>query len=266
VQLQGELTGIRDHGLGLAAISYDSPDTLKKFANSRGITFPLISDRGSEIIKRYGILNTQQQPGGRAFGVPYPGTFLVDRKGVVTARFFEDAYQERYTAATMLASQGATAAGAAVVARTPHITVHAAPTATVVAPGHRITIIVDVTPAPGIHVYAPGRHSYQVVRFEVDPAPSIRVHDVRYPPSDIYDFAPLNERVEVYSKPFQLRRDVTVLATPEVQKALAEAPTLTITGALEYQACDDKICYNPTRVPMSFTLSTKALDRRPPDK
>lgn len=40
--------------------------------------------------------------------------------------------------------------------------------------------------------------------------------------------------------------------------------TVNITGALEYQACDDKVCFNPTRVPISFVLSLKGLDRRPP--
>jgi hypothetical protein len=59
-------------------------------------------------------------------------------------------------------------------------------------------------------------------------------------------------------------QDVTILATPEIQKALAALPTLTIAGALEYQACDDKVCYNPARVPFSFRVTTKALDRRPP--
>lgn len=45
---------------------------------------------------------------------------------------------------------------------------------------------------------------------------------------------------------------------------LANASSVTIGGALEYQACDDKVCYNPTRVPLSFTLAVKPLDRRPP--
>ena len=106
MELQGRYDDIRKQGLGLVAISYDSPETLKRFADSRGITFPLISDAGSAIIKRYGILNEQEKPGTRSFGIPHPGTFIVDRNGVVTARFFEDAYQERYTAAAILASRG----------------------------------------------------------------------------------------------------------------------------------------------------------------
>jgi hypothetical protein len=122
VELQGRYDDIRKQGLGLIAISYDSPETLKKFADSRGISFPLISDSGSAIIKRYGILNEQQEPGTRSYGIPHPGTFIVDRNGVVTARFFEDAYQERYTAAAILVAQGANPDGASVTAQTNHLT------------------------------------------------------------------------------------------------------------------------------------------------
>ena len=42
----------------MAAISYDPVETLAAFSRQRGITFPLLSDAGSETIKRYGILNT----------------------------------------------------------------------------------------------------------------------------------------------------------------------------------------------------------------
>jgi hypothetical protein len=264
VELQGRSEDIRKQGLGLMAISYDAPETLKRFADSRGITFPLISDAGSAIIKRFGILNDQQEPGSRSYGIPHPGTFIVDRNAVVTARFFEDAYQERYTAAAILAAHGANPVGTAITAQTPHLNMSATISDATVAPGERISIIVGVTPRPGMHVYAPGKHDYRVVRLNVDPQSWLRAHETRYPASEMYHFKPLDERVEVYAKPFRLVQDVTVLASPEVQKALSATSSVTITGALEYQACDDKVCYNPTRVPFSFTVATKALDRRPP--
>ena len=92
----------------------------------------------------------------------------------------------------------------------------------------------------------------------------LRVHDTRYPPSEIYHFKPLDERVEVYARPFRLTRDLTLLATPEAQKQLGAMPSVTITGGLEYQACDDQICFNPARVPIAFEVTLRPLDRRPP--
>jgi hypothetical protein len=104
---------------------------------------------------------------------------------------------------------------------------------TTVAPGERISIILTVIPRSNVHVYAPGEHDYRVVRLNVDPQPWLRAHATQYPPSEIYHFKPLDERVETYSKPFRMVQDVIILAAPEVQKALAAMPTVTIAGALE---------------------------------
>jgi len=35
------------------------------------------------------------------------------------------------------------------------------------------------------------------------------------------------------------------------------SPTVRISGRLEYQACDDKVCYAPTRIPISFVLDVQ---------
>jgi hypothetical protein len=264
VELQDRYDDIRKQGLGLVAISYDPPETLRRFAASRSISFPLISDPGSVLIRAYGILNEAEKPGARGYGIPHPGTFIVDRKGVVVSRFFEDAYQERYSAASILSTLGGANTGVVASASTSHVSVTASLSAGAAAPGQRLSIVVVVTPARGIHVYAPGKHDYQVVNLTITPQPWLRVHQTVYPRSDIYHFKPLDEWVEVYMKPFELRRDLTLLATQEAQKQLAAMPSVTITGALEYQACDDKVCFNPVRVPMSFPITLRPLDRRGP--
>ena len=264
MELQSRYADITRQGLGLIAISYDAPATLKKFSDSRGIMFPLISDAGSAIIKQYGLLNATVDPKSRTYGIPHPGTFIVDHRGVVRSRFFEDAYQERYTAATILSTLGAGVAGSPITANTTHLTMTASISDAVAAPGERLAIVMNVTPKPGMHLYAPGKHDYQVVGLTIDPQPWLRPQATIYPASQIYHFKPLNERIEVFMKPFQLRRDATLLATPESQKLLAGMTSVTITGALEYQACDDKLCFNPARVPVSFVVKLKGLDLRPP--
>ncbi len=264
MELQARYDSIKRQGLGLIAISYDSVETLKQFADSRRITFPMVSDPGSSIIRRFGLLNDTVDPATRASGVPYPGTFIVNRRGVVTSRFFEDAYQERSTAGSILARLGMDVSGPTAKGSGPHLTLDASITDAVVAPGERVTINLDIRPERGIHVYAPGKHRYQVVRLILDPQPWLRAHQSQYPASEIYRFAPLNERVEVFSKPFRISTDVTILATPDAQKLLAEQDSVSIGGAVEYQACDDKICFNPARVPVSFVLEVKPLDRKPP--
>lgn len=264
MELQSRYADITRQGLGLIAISYDSAETHQRFSASRSITFPIVADPGSAIIKQYGLLNQTVDPKSTTFGIPHPGTFIVDRKGVVVSRFFEDAYQERYTTATILSSLGAGIGGGAVKADTAHLTLTATISDTTAAPGERLSIVVDASPKPGMHLYAPGKHTYRVVQVTIDPQSWLRTHDPVYPASEIYHFKPLDERVEVFMKPFRLRRDLTLLATPAAQKLLGAMSSVTITGAFDYQACDDKLCYNPARVPFSFTVEMKPLDRRPP--
>ena len=79
MQLQRGYPDLQKKGIGLAAISYDPPATLKAFAAARGITFPLLSDSGSATIKAYGLLN--EQATGKTAGIPHPGTFMLDHAG-----------------------------------------------------------------------------------------------------------------------------------------------------------------------------------------
>ncbi|MEZ5285422.1 MAG: hypothetical protein R2712_11575 [Vicinamibacterales bacterium] len=59
----------------------------------------------------------------------------------------------------------------------------------------------------------------------------------------------------VYSKPFRLTRQITILDTPEARKALAGRSSVELAGTLQYQACDDTVCYAPGKVPVSFTIT-----------
>jgi hypothetical protein len=140
---------------------------------------------------------------------------------------------------------------------TPHLTVESRISHTTVSPGARVTVTVEVAPRRTMHVYAPGKHDYQVVALTLDPQPWARIEPTKYPASEQYYFAPLNETVEVYSAPFRLTRELLVLDTPESRKLLAGQSNVTVAGRLEYQACDDKVCYSPSKVPVSFSVAVK---------
>lgn len=261
MELQDRLPELRSQGLTVVAVSYDPVETLAKFASERKINYPLLSDRGSAIIRQYNLLNESVERESRAYGVPHPGTFMLDASRRVTSRFFEERYQERNTAASIVVRQGSAATGPTVTTRNQHLTVTASASDAQVAPGSRITLAFDVTPARNIHVYAPGDHSYQVIAAHIEPQPVLMLHDARYPPSETYHFAPLKETVAVYQQPFRLTRDVTIAATREAQQALRELKTLKVSGKLEYQACDDKVCFRPTAIPFALELHVKPLDR-----
>ena len=76
---------------------------LAECAEKQGIPFPLLSDLDSEVIRRYGILNTQIEPeDGFFYGIPYPGVFVTDGDGTVVAKFFHDTYKKRDSAEVVI--------------------------------------------------------------------------------------------------------------------------------------------------------------------
>ena len=108
-ELQTRMADLRRNGIGLAAVSYDAAPILADFSKRRGITFPLLSDPGSATIRRYGILNTTvPDTNQQSYGIPFPGTFMLNTQGVVTSRFFEQAYQERSTVGSIMADLATT--------------------------------------------------------------------------------------------------------------------------------------------------------------
>ncbi len=81
-------------------ISYDDPAVLKRFSDQAKISFPLLSDPESKTIEAYHVRNEAAK--GKAEGVPDPGTFLLDRDGVIRAKLFHDGYVNRHTAEALI--------------------------------------------------------------------------------------------------------------------------------------------------------------------
>ncbi len=82
-------------GFHVAAMTYDPVATLKAAEEEHGATFPLLYDEGNTHVKAMGILNTQYSPGQRAYGIPYPGIFVLDAQGVIRAKLAEEDYKIR---------------------------------------------------------------------------------------------------------------------------------------------------------------------------
>ena len=245
-----------------------------------------MSDAGSSTIKAYGILNPAAEwavgrdkddpavvaevrkyvsvvgANARMGGMAFPGTFMLERQGRVTSRFFEDFYIDRNTVSSVMLRLGAgTTPIAATKISTGQIEITTFPSDTAVAPGNRVSLVFDVAPHAGVHVYAPGASGYRPISVTIAPQPFIQLTPLKYPSSEIYFFKPLKERVPVYQKPFRLVQEMLLEGTPQAQAALQGKESLTIAGSVEYQACDDKVCFNPTSVPVTWTLTLRPLLR-----
>ena len=284
LELQSQYDRLRRDGLGLVGISYDSQEILATFSQQHSITFPLLSDVGSATIKRYGILNTVAEEGlgangkdpnvvaqvklyvsanganERQRGIPFPGTFIVDRAGRVKARFFEDSYTVRNTVSNIrVRLNEVDSAVAATRVDSQHLDVVTYPSDAAVAPGNRFSVVARITPHTGVHVYAPGAGNYKIIELKVLPGQYTRALAPAYPPSEVYFFKPLNERVPTYQKPFTITQEVVLDGQASTRTALSGQSSLGISGVLTYQACDDRLCYDPVSLPLTWTVGLKPI-------
>ena len=280
-----EVSKLRAQGLGLATISYDAPAPIAAFAKLKNITFPMLSDADSATIKKFGLLNPAPEwavgpdkddpavqeevrkyvsvvrPSAFMIGISFPGTFILDTQGRVKQRFFEDFYIERNTVSNLLLKLGGKSGAEVAATRisTSHLDVVAYPSISAIAPGDRFSIALEITPHQKVHVYAPGAKDYRVVSLVLDSNPQVKALPVQYPPSEIYFYKPLKERVPVFQKPFRIVQELILSGDLPAQAALRGKDSVTVKGTLDYQACDDKQCFNPATVPLSWTFSLRPL-------
>src|SRR5512146_1949272 len=81
---------IKSRGYNLAGISYDSPEIFRTFIEKRGIKYTLLSDPKSEVIERYRLRDPQYKEGSRAYGVPRPIIFILDKSGTIQSKLYEE--------------------------------------------------------------------------------------------------------------------------------------------------------------------------------
>jgi peroxiredoxin len=95
IDVNGGAAEIERRGYRIAALSYDSPDILRAFAAKRQISYTFLSDPKSEVIDRYKLRDPQYLPGSRAYGVPRPIIFILDKDGIIRAKLYEESFKVR---------------------------------------------------------------------------------------------------------------------------------------------------------------------------
>jgi hypothetical protein len=189
--------------------------------------------------------------------IPYAGTFLVDERGTIKEKYFEQAVENRRTTASILVLQGEPGTGGQEV-KADYFRLRTSASNAEAAPGQRFTLVLDFDLNPKHHAYAPGVKGYKPLEVQLDPDPLFEQHETRYPPAGTYYFAPLKETVRVFEGRFRITRDVTV-AMREALSRFKDAPEFpaTINGTLRYQICSDVVCYPPAVQPLRWTIRVR---------
>jgi hypothetical protein len=144
------------------------------------------------------------------------------------------------------------------IPKTPAVTV-APPAPVKVAPGKSARIELAFRVDRGFHINSnhPKNASLVPTTLRFSPPTDILVGKVSYPPGqDLqFEFMP-DEKLNVYSG------DFSISARVSASHAIAKG-TYRVRGALKYQACDNRQCYQPREVPLDFdVVVTKARERR----
>jgi peroxiredoxin len=75
------LNEFHQRGLEVVAISVDSPADSQKLCQSRGYTFPFLSDPKAETARQYGVLHANGAGEGK--DIARPAEFLLDAAGTI---------------------------------------------------------------------------------------------------------------------------------------------------------------------------------------
>jgi DsbC/DsbD-like thiol-disulfide interchange protein len=130
-----------------------------------------------------------------------------------------------------------------------HLSVASSSSLKTATPGSKVSLYVDVAPKAGIHVYAPGAKDYLPIALKLDAKSGVTIGALTYPKSQTLTFE--GTKVPVYDKPFRLVQEVTL------DRSLESGQAVTLTGTLDYQACDDRVCFIPAKAPVSWTIAVR---------
>lgn len=110
-RLQDSLELIKEKGATVVAVSPEISANVKKTVDKTGASFPVLYDEGLKIMKAYEVeyevpVNTQtryrntglklEEANGRNGAyLPIPATYVINKEGTVTYRYFEPDYKKR---------------------------------------------------------------------------------------------------------------------------------------------------------------------------
>jgi hypothetical protein len=250
VELEQSRMMLEKNGVRIAAISYDSQEILAAFAQKHSIGFPLLSDKGSHVIRKFDIFNFNMAPDLRSYGVPHPVEYLVTPDGTVVKKYFVDNYQHRVTgSAVALAEFGTVESDApTVVLKSGALAVRIGfPSAQAFA-GQEVGFFVDFALQPRWHIYGtplPAGYTTTSVTFE---SPAILSQTLELPAAEMLDIPALGKTLPVYSGSFRgIGALLLKFPLPEGRLALQ--------GRLAFQQCSDTVCEPPETISFELVLT-----------
>lgn len=93
--IERSLNKFNEAGIRPVAITTDTPEESRNLAQSQGYTFPILSDRNAEVIRRYDLVHAKA--GIKGEDIARPAEFLIDSTGTVRWIHLTENYWVRAT-------------------------------------------------------------------------------------------------------------------------------------------------------------------------
>ena len=245
---------LRKAGLGVASISYDSQATLKRFADAHHIEYPLLSDQGSVVIRKFGLFNTNIPEGNMFYGIPFPGDYVLAPDGTVTGKHFLPDYQTRPTASEILLDDFDVVGGkASVTIGAEDVRAKISLSNDKAAPGQELGTALDITIGPGWHIYGeplPKNYVATSVIFNDD---VVAKQSWSMPRATPIEFEALGETLPVYAGTFRAKG--TILISRRLKPGEYK-----VAGTLKFQECNDTTCNLPQEVLFEIPITVGQMD------
>ena len=226
---------------------------MRRFAQKYAITYPLLVDAGSRVIGEFGILNTHIPEDHEWYGIPFPGTYMVDEQGKVFAKSFFADHKVRESVADMLQESFRTAdptRGEVQTITTAHLTARAYFAAPTVRRAQQTVLTVEVELKEGVHVYGrPLPEGYIPIELALVHDGGLSLAEVEYPEAGEFRFEATGETLPAYAGRLVIKAYCRGVARKEDARR--------VRFRLRYQACDDRECYLPQT--LEFDLPIQVL-------
>ena len=253
MELQENLDIFEWNDIRICAISYDPVEVLDRFAEKHNITYPLLSDVDSQVIRRFGILNTHIPEAHPWYGVPFPGTFMVKEDGTVIDKSFYADHGVRDSVDGMLQQSfqvSDTKQEMRQIVETNSLKATASLSAGTIRRGQIQTFRVEIEIKDGYHIYgSPLSEGYTPTTLTFQAVEGVCFGEVAYPKPKAYHFEKLDETLPVYHGRIMLKAPVRNGQRRE---------SFEVQARLTYQACDNQECYLPDQI--NFEIPITYLD------
>jgi hypothetical protein len=202
----------------------------------------MLSDKGSVVISKYGILNTNIPHGHPFHGIPFPGDYLIGGDAKVRDKQFLPDYQTRPSSSQILLKNFATSSGgAAITIEADELRATVTLSSDRAVPGEQLGVAADLVIAAGWYIYGrslPDNYVATSISFDRE---LVSAESFDFPKAKPVEFRSLGERLPAYSG--------SIRAPGTVQLKLGIKPgEYKLKGTLHFQQCNDQICKLPQKV------------------